>query len=177
MAPIRISFVGSSNAGKTTCAMLATMARVPSARLSVAQPIHDVVSQVYIAAGLVPPANIGIQDGRLAEEVRALLFDLNPTVLVDSFHRRIELLQEVPVFNDDCRMAMFEHLSSYGFRFVWVERESCKRRPDRSIASMKTVHDTPVSREMCWRHIRNDGDISQLNKIVNEIILEAEGSC
>ncbi|WP_299062278.1 hypothetical protein [uncultured Actinomyces sp.] len=169
-AGLRIAFAGFPNAGKTTCALLASRILVPSCIVSVSQPIRDAVDELYKIGGRQPPSRLGIQDGRMSEQVRKLLFSINDSVLIDRFSSVVELLGDTPIINDDCRAALHPSLKEIGFHFVWIERTRFSERPDISIGNRDTAHDLPPDRNLCCHEIFNDGTLSQLADKVEFIV-------
>ena len=91
-AGLRISVIGLSGSGKSTCAALITRFAaekgLSTVRLPLAEPLYRLQAQVYAAARTELPA--GAQDQVLMENLAGHLRRINPRALLDDFLARVD---------------------------------------------------------------------------------------
>jgi hypothetical protein len=151
-AGLRISVVGLSGSGKSTCAELITRFAadrgLSTIRLPLAQPLYRLQSQVYATAGTTLSA--GAQDQVLMEDLAGHLRRINPRALLDDFLARVDQAgagATGPVLlNDDLRDPHVDApaLRARGFRILRItcaesiRQVRLKERADLSVADGST---------------------------------------
>lgn len=175
-AQTRLSLVGPTGSGKTTSAWLMQRMIPGAVVLSLAQPLRDIEECFHRVLGLAPPSATGVQDGALLQQIRAILFQREPNVLLSTFTRAMASCSASPlVINDDCRAASKPLLDGLGFRYVWVDGSHRERRLDSSPASpTPSGNDTVIPDDLCELTLRNTGSFADLVRQI-DLLCDALG--
>jgi hypothetical protein len=172
-APLRIAFLGPPGSGKTTSAWLLQRMLRRATIISVAAPLREIESFIYRVAGLVPPSALGSQDGVMLQRIREFLELRRPQFLEESFVARVRsCADDMPIINDDARLALLPTLKAFNFTLAWVEGHHLAGRQDISIPeATDNPHDAVVNRDNCDVTVENRGTIGDLERALHETVL------
>lgn len=175
--PLRVSVIGLTGSGKSTCAsFIEEFARdngLSHARVKLARPLYELQEHVYRKAGI--PLAENAQDQVLMEAIADMLRREHPHFLAESFVRGLPGPEVDLVVNDDLRDPGVDAaaLRRQGFRIIRVtcgEEERRRRlagRGDRSLSDRSTSRIDEIEPDHL---IDNGADLGKYRAAVHEVL-------
>ena len=131
-ATLRLGLVGAPGAGKSTVSDLIRQHYSVDGRrfhlLKLAEPLYEAQEAIYRIAGVALPSKYS-QDGELLNFLGHHLRKLKPSVLLDNFSRRLQIIDqevreartETLILCDDVRWSDADFLRSLEFRLIRIQ--------------------------------------------------------
>jgi len=184
---LRLGLVGPPGAGKSTVSDLIRQRCAVEARrfhlLKLAEPLYEAQEAIYRIAGVELPSKYS-QDGELLNFLGHHLRKLRPSVLLDNFNRRLQIIDEevreertkALVLCDDVRWSDAEFLRSLEFRIIRIQAppQLCLSRrvarADLTLGSASHSTETNLDQIRCDDVIDNSGSLDALAAAIERFL-------